>query len=241
MGYILGMSLMAAASLAVTLLAITLVILTRPRPRPLLWAFWLSAVVVNVAIGFVFLLVFRSRGTILGTTTTSVPGGVYVVVGCIALAAALFASTKRGRELIGRELEKSLASSEPDDSVSGRLKAKADGVKSKAEDSLAAGSVAIAIVVGLFVAAPTPFQLTAVGEMVRQDYSFLLQLVLLVVVSLITYVVVEIPVLAYALRPATTAARVTAFAAWLDANKIQAAAALAAVIGVALIVKGLVF
>ena len=50
MGYILGMSLMAAASLAVTLLAIVLVILTRPRPRPLLWAFWLSAVVLNVAI-----------------------------------------------------------------------------------------------------------------------------------------------------------------------------------------------
>ena len=94
---------------------------------------------------------------------------------------------------------------------------------------------------GLFVAAPTPFQLTAVGEMVRQDYSFPLQFVLLVVVSLITYVVVEIPVLAYALWPATTAARVTAFAAWLDANKIQAAAALAAVIGVILVIKGLIF
>ena len=241
MGYILGMSLMAAVSLAVQLLAIVLVILTRPRPRPLLWAFWLSAVALNVAIGFVFLLVFRSKGTILGTTTTSVPGGVYVVVGAIALGAALFASTKRGRELIGRALEKSLAPSEPDDSMSGRVKAKAEGVKSRAEDSLAAGSVAIAIVVGLFMGAPTPFQLTAVGEMVRQDYSFPVQLVLLVVVSLVSYVVVEIPVVSYALRPETTTARVTAFSAWLDANKIQAAAALAAVIGVALIVKGLVF
>ena len=202
---------------------------------------WLSALVLNVAIGLVFLLVFRSKGTILGATVTSVPGGAYVVVGVIALAAALFASIKRGRELIGRQLEKGLAPSEPDDSVSGRLKAKAEGVKTRALGSLTAGHVAIAIVVGLFMAAPTPFQLTAVGEMVRQDYSFPLQLVLLVVVSLITYVVVEIPVLAYALRPATTAARVAAFAAWLDANKIQAAAALAAVIGVALIVKGVAF
>jgi hypothetical protein len=241
MGYILGMSLMAAASLAVTLLAILLVILTRPRPRPLLWAFWLSALVINVGIGLAFLLVFRSKGTILGTTSTSVPGGVYVLVGVIALAAALFASTRRGRELIGRELEKTLAPSEPDDSVGGRLKAKADGVKTRAEDSLAAGSVAIAIVAGLFVAAPTPFQLTAVGEMVRQDYPFVLQLALLVVVSLVTYIVVEIPVVSYALRPETTAARVTAFAAWLDANKIQAAAALAAVIGVILVIKGLAF
>jgi hypothetical protein len=56
-----------------------------------------------------------------------------------------------------------------------------------------------------------------------------------VVVRLVTYVVVEIPVLSSALRPQTTAARVTAFAAWLDANKIRAAAALASVIGVALI------
>jgi hypothetical protein len=68
-----------------------------------------------------------------------------------------------------------------------------------------------------------------------------LQLVLLVVVRLVTYVVVEIPVLSSALRPQTTAARVTAFAAWLDANKIRAAAALASVIGVALIIKGLIF
>jgi hypothetical protein len=139
------------------------------------------------------------------------------------------------------KLEKGLAAKEPDDSVGGRLKAKADGVKTRAEDSLAAGSVAIAIVAGLFVAAPTPFQLTAVGEMVRQDYPFVLQLALLVVVSLVTYIVVEIPVVSYALRPETTAARVTAFSAWLDANKIQAAAALAAVIGVILVIKGLAF
>jgi len=62
-----------------------------------------------------------------------------------------------------------------------------------------------------------------------------------VVVRLVTYVVVEIPVLSSALRPQTTTARVTAFAAWLDANKTRAAAALASVIGVALIIKGLVF
>ena len=58
------------------------------------------------------------------------------------------------------------------------------------------------------------------------------------VFSLITYVVVELPVLSYAIWPGATAARVAAFSAWLDANKIQVVAAIGAVVGLALIVKG---
>ena len=86
--------------------------------------------------------------------------------------------------------------------------------------------------------APTPFQLAAIGAMVRDGYSFPVQLALIVVFSLITYVVVELPVLSYAIWPGATAARVAAFSAWLDANKIQVVAAIGAVVGLALIVKG---
>jgi len=238
--YIIGLALMSAASLAVQLLAVVLVILTRPRPRPLLWAFWLSALVFNSAIGIVILFVFRAKGTILGATTVGVHPGLYIAVGVIALAVGLFAATRRGREMIGREIEKSNSkAAEADDSVGGRLRAKAEGVKARAEEELKRGSVLVAIVVGLVLGAVTPFQLAAVGAMVRDGYSLPVQLVLVVGFSLVTYVVVEVPVLLYAVRPGATAARVAAFSAWLDANKIQVVAGIAAVVGVALIVKGL--
>jgi hypothetical protein len=243
MHYIIGLALMAAASLAAQLLAITVVILTRPSPRRLLWAFLLSALALNVGVGFVFLFVFRAKGTFLGEAASGIHPGVYIVVGVIAVAAALFALTERGRALIGREVDKKLAAKaaaddSPDDSAAGRLRARAVGAKAKAEGELARGSIAFAVVIGLVMGATTPYQIAAVGAMVRDGYSLPVQLVLVVAFSLVTYVVVEVPVVMYAVWPDATAARVAGFAAWLGANKIQAIAVVAAVVGLVLIGKG---
>ena len=47
------------------------------------------------------------------------------------------------------------------------------------------------------------------------------------------------PIISYTVRPEATAARVETFSTWLGTHKIQAVAALAAVIGLVFIVKGL--
>jgi len=75
--------------------------------------------------------------------------------------------------------------------------------------------------------------------MVRNDYRLPLQLLLILGFSLVTYIVVEVPIALYAARPDATATRVEAFSTWLGENKIQAAAIAAAVVGVILIIKGL--
>jgi hypothetical protein len=243
MAHIFLLSLGSAASLAVQLLAVVLVILTRPRPKPLLWAFWLSAMAWSCGSSLIVLAVFRAKGTILGNTAAKVSPSVYLAIGVIALAVGLFAATKRGRELIGREIEKKQqAATTPQagkDSIATRAQAKADDVKSKASAALKRGSVWVAIVVGLMLGAPTPFSLAAVGTMVRNNYSLPVQLLLIVGFSLVTYIVVEVPIAFYAARPDATAARVEAFSTWLEENKIQAAAAAAAAVGVILIIKGL--
>jgi hypothetical protein len=240
-GQIIGLSLASAGSLSVQLLAIVLVILTRPRPKPLLWAFWLSALVASCGFGFAVLAVFRAKGTILGTTSRSVSPAVYLIFGCIALAAALFAATKRGRELIGQEIEKRQTDTPSDSSESfaDRVRARAEGVKTKAEEAMKQGSVWVAIVVGFVLGAPTPFSMAAIGIMVRHDYRLPLQLILIVGFGLVTYVVVEVPIVSYAVWPDQSAARVEAFSDWLGAHKIQAAALVAAVVGLVFIVKGL--
>jgi hypothetical protein len=243
MQHIFLLSLANAASLAVQLLAIVLVILTRPRPKPLLWAFWLSAMVVSCGSGYIVLAIFRTKGTILGTTTRTVSPTIYLIVGAIALAVAVFAATKRGRELIGREVERKQSGGgdapDPQGSLGDRARAKAEDVKSRAEEALKRGSVWVAIVVGVVMGAQTPFSLAAIGIMVRNGYRLPTQLLLILGFSLVTYIVVELPIISYAVRPEGTAARVESFSTWLETNKIQAAAAVAAVIGLVLIVKGL--
>jgi len=245
MSTIFLLSLAQAGSLVVQLLAVVLVILTRDRPKPLLWAFWLSAMVVSVGSSCIALAVFRSNGTILGNTTRTVSPSVYIAVGVIALAVALFAATRRGRELIGRELEKKekkqKETSEPDPqgSIKARASAKAEDVKAKAEEALNRGSVWVAIGAGVVLGAPSPYSLLAVGHMVRDGYRLPTQLLLILGFSLVTYLVVELPIISYAVRPDATTARVEAFSTWLGTHKIQGAAAAAAVVGVLLIVKGL--
>jgi len=62
LAHIFALSLAQAGSLAVQLVAIVLVILTWTRPKPLLWAFWLSAMVVSCGVSFIVLAVFRAKG-----------------------------------------------------------------------------------------------------------------------------------------------------------------------------------
>jgi len=75
--------------------------------------------------------------------------------------------------------------------------------------------------------------------MVRHGYSLPVQLLPIVVFSLVTYLVAEVPIVSYAIWPEATAGKVARFSEWLDAHKIQAAAIVAAIVGVVLIVKGI--
>lgn len=67
------------------LLAVVVVILTRPSPKPLLWACYLASLVVSVGCSAAILAVFRSRGSVVGTSSQSVGPAAYLIVGGIAL------------------------------------------------------------------------------------------------------------------------------------------------------------
>ncbi len=95
-----------AAALYPQLLAVVVVILTRPNPKPLLWACYLGSLVVSVGCSAAILAVFRSRGSVAGTSSHSLGPATYMVVGGIALVLATFAATQRGRELLARDLSR---------------------------------------------------------------------------------------------------------------------------------------
>src|SRR6516164_2520145 len=93
-----------AAAVYPQLLAVGVVILTRPNPKPLLWACYLGSLVVSVSASVLILTIFRSRGGIAGTTSHRLGPATYLVAGAIALAVAIIVATPRGRELAGRDL-----------------------------------------------------------------------------------------------------------------------------------------
>jgi hypothetical protein len=221
-----------AAAVYPQLLAVVVVILTRPRPKPLLWACYLGSVTVSVAGAIAVFAVFRSRGSIAGTSAHRVGAAPYLVVGAIAVGLAAFAATRRGREALGRDrprLRRRPRQREP---------SRAAGVRSRAEHALSEGSVAVAVAVGAMLAVPGPFDLLALGHMARAGYGTLLVGALIVAFTLIKFLLIEVPIVSYAIRPEATASLVTRFANWMHANKLLVSAAVVGVIGLALVWSG---
>ena len=80
-----------AAAVYPQLLAVVVVILTRPRPRPLLWACYLGSVCVGLGCGIALLAIFRSNGSVAGTSSNRLGPSAYLVIGVITVAVAIFA------------------------------------------------------------------------------------------------------------------------------------------------------
>jgi len=234
---LLGFAVAAAAY--PQLLAIVVVILTRPEPRRLLWACWLGAISVSVGCGLAVLLLFRDRDSVVGSTSHRVGAAPFLIVGVIGLLLAVLIASERGRTRLGKtvpRIRRRPTSSESADQAE-RPGAKARWKRS-ATGALARGSVMMALGVGVVLGVPGPFDVLALGRVVRAGYALVPSIVIVVVFNLIKLMLIELPILSYAVDPSGTAARVDRFSAWMKANQIKVIAAVIAVIGLLLIARG---
>jgi hypothetical protein len=218
------------------LLAIVVVILTRPDPKALLWACYLGAVSVSVGCGVAVLLAFRDRSSVAGSTSHRVGASVYLVIGATTVLVAILLATERGRALLSTNLRsirphgRERRSSGPG-SVE-RLKARGVG-------TLAQGSLVIAVGVGAVLGVPGPFDVLALGRMTTAGYSVIASIGVIIAFNLIKFLLIEIPIISYMLDPDGTAARVDRVSVWLRENKMTAIAAVVAIIGLVLIERGI--
>jgi hypothetical protein len=233
MGTILLLGL--AAAVYPQLLAVVVVILTRPRPRPLLWACYLASACVAFGSGIAFVAIFRSNGSVAGTSSNRLGTSAYLVIGAIAIAVAIFAASRRGRGMLGRDLPRLRRRDQNGEEVPGAVKR----ATSRAHDALGEGSLTFAAVVGGLLAVPGPFDLLAFGQMARGGYATLELGVLIVVFTSIKFLLIEVPIVSYAISPSSTSARVNRFSNWVAANKLEVIAAVVGVAGVVLIVRGI--
>ena len=233
MATILALAL--AAAVYPQLLAVVVVILTRPEPRRLLWACYLGALSVSLSCGVAVLLVFRDRSSVAGTSSHRLGASVYLVVGAIAVVVAALVANERGRALLGARLPRmrSRGSERTERSLSMQR------VKSSAEHALHRGSVLVAGGVGLILGIPGPFDLVAVGRLARGGYSVIGSVLALVAFNLIKFVLIEVPIVSYVIDPAGSAVRVERFSSWMKENRVTIIAAVVGIIGLALIGRGI--
>ena len=217
------------------LLAIVVVILTRPNPKRLLSACYAGAVCVSVGCGVAVLLAFRDRSSVAGSTSHRLGASAYLVIGVIALLAAGLMATESGRARLGANLRwMRLRGREPRERS--RSTEQAPG---RAERLLARGSVLVAVGVGAVLGIPGPFDLLALGRLTRGGYGLFASLLVVLAFNLVKFVLIEVPLLSYAIDPDGTAGRVKGFSAWMRMNRIKVIAVVVGVVGLVLIGRGI--
>ena len=232
MGSIILLAL--AAAVYPQLLAVVVITLTRPNPQPLLWACYLTSLVVSVGSSVLIFAVFQSRGSVAGTSSQRLGPSAYLAVGAIAVLVALLITTRRGRELLDRDGPALHRGKRPRPGSAAAARTRA-----RAERALSEGSVVVACLVGALLAVPGPFDLVALGRLTRGGYGVVAAAGVMVVFALIKFILIEIPIAGYAIDGERTAATVSRFSRWMQANKLAAVGAILGLFGIALIGRGI--
>jgi hypothetical protein len=222
-----------AAAVYPQLLAVVVIILTRPNPQPLLWACYLASLLVSVGGGVLIFAVFQSRGTIAGTSSQRLGPAAYLSFGAVAVFLAILMATRRGREVRHRDASRRpRPRRRPASAAAARTRA-------RAERALSEGSLVVACLVGALLALPGPFDLLAVGRLARNGYGVVAAAGAMLVFALIKFISIEVPIVAYAVDPGGTATKVGHFSRWMETNKFVAVAVIVGLFGIVLIGRGI--
>lgn len=215
------------------LLAVVVVILTRPNPRRLLLACYFGAVSLSMASAIAILLVFRDRSSVAGSSSHRLGPSAYLVVGVIAVLIAVVTATERGRAGFHATVARVPLRRQADRSGS------RSAMKTRAERALARGSILVAGGVGALLGVPGPFDLVALGHLARGGYALVASILLVVVFILVKFVLIEAPIVGYVIDPMGTAVRVNRFSAWMRQHKLKVLALVVGIVGLILIGHGI--
>jgi hypothetical protein len=201
-----------------TLLAVDLIALRTPRPARILFSFLVGGLATCVAIGLVVVFALENSTAFTGSRSTADPV-VYFTAGIVAV-------------VIGW-----VVSSHPNWVHLDRRKTKGPGWSER----VIARGAALAFVAGVALnIVPGVFPVVGLKDIGQLDYGAAATVALVVGFYLIMFVLIEVPLMAYLVAPARTAAEVDRFNSWLTNNARQLAVATLYAVGTYLIVRGIV-
>jgi Sap-like sulfolipid-1-addressing protein len=218
-----------AAAVFPTLIACVAIIISRPEPRRLLLAFYTGGVLVSVGAGIVVLNAFKRGHSVVGNSSSNPNPGTSIVTGLLALALGWLMVSDRGRALLSRWRRRHPRRHE---------RKRKDG-PSWAERHLDQANVAVAFAIGAAINLPGPFYILALGEIAAGDYSRGAAFGLILLFNAIMFVLIEVPLVGYLVRPERTAEQVAELAVWLNHNGLRVMGALVALVGGSLVLQGI--
>jgi hypothetical protein len=201
------------------LLAAVTVMMLLDSPRRLMLGYLLGAYLASIGLGLTIVFALQGSSAVSTSQSTLSPAGD-VVLGALGLLIALVLARDRDRG--GR---KRTEGGEEKESLSLRL--------------LGRGSPRIAFVVGVLLSLPGASYLAGLGHIDALGASAVATTLLVVGFCLIQLLLIELPLVGYALAPDRTQDAVDRFRAWLARNGRRAAIIGATALGTAAIVKGI--
>jgi hypothetical protein len=216
------------ATLNPTLLAAVTVMLLLPNPKKLMLGYLLGAYLTSITIGLLIVFSLNDTESVSSAKHTLSPIED-VVVGLIALLVAYVLGGERAEPLRERRRRRKERKAE-----------KTAGKESLPERLLGRGSPRITFALGVVFTFPGVSYLTALDRIAKLDYAVAPTVLVVVVFCLIQQLLLEVPLLGYAIRPERTAVAVTEFRDWLARNGHRAATVVAAAIGGLLLSRGVI-
>jgi hypothetical protein len=222
-GSILGLAFFAAVN--PTLLAAVTVLMLLPNTKKLMLGYLLGAYLTSITLGL--LIVFSLNDTASATAKHTLSPVEDLLVGAILLLAAYVLLSGRGEDLRARRKrhKEEKAGGEPKQSWPERM--------------LGRGSARVTFAVGLVLSFPGVSYLTALDRMAKLDASDVELVLLVLAFCLIQQLLLELPLIGYAVAPAWTQGAVTRFRGWIGRNGRRAGGYVALTLGALLILRGL--
>src|SRR4051794_5588858 len=215
-----------------TLLAIVVIILGRPRPRPLLLAYYFGGLTMSFTAAAVVITVFKA-GRDVGVSNRAVGPGVDLAIGLLALVLFWVLLTDRDRPIRERRAARKTAKAadrpEPED--------ERDPWSRRLLDRDSRG---LTFAVALVLNYPGAMYLVALKDIAQSDAGTGQSMLWVVLYNLIMFAFAEVPIVMYLVAPEATGAKVKALHHWLGGHGRQLAMGLCAAAGTFLMVRGVI-
>jgi Sap, sulfolipid-1-addressing protein len=215
-----------------TLLAIVVIILGRPRPRPLLLAYYFGGLTMSFTAAAVLITVFKA-GRDVGVSDRALGPGVDFAIGLLVLVLFWVLLTDRDRPLRERRAARKTAKAanrpEPEDERepwSRRL--------------LDRDSLGLTFAVALVLNYPGAMYMVALKDIAQSDAGTGQTILWVVLYNLIMLAFAEVPIVMYLVAPEATGAKVRALQHWLGGHGRQIAMGLCAAAGTYLVLRGVI-
>jgi hypothetical protein len=206
------------AALNPTLLTATTVMLLLPAPARLMLGYWLGAMMTSITLGLV--IVFALEGsTAVNTTQHTLSPAADLALGALALVVAAVIGTGRHAR---------------------RAKHKQRTEPPRWQRTLSRGTARTTFVVGALLTLPGASYLAGLRSLSKLGYPTATTVLAVIGFNLVMLILLEAPLLGYAIAPSATPRVVDRAKAWVARRGRSVIAWALAAVGAALIVKGLI-